>query len=244
MLSVISLPVFAAGINLNGDFSDWYDKPELYDEEGDEQPFKDLIRVKWFPDPSSSNLYLYCERVAGEDKKDNKGQDYDPYDDRYDPNYNESVDDDEIYNDVFKNFLNGNRRFKYWFLTADFSSDRGSRKAYILYHPPSRRVFVLLFDNGLHYLWSANGKWGDNKDSAKRIEFYVPLRELVSSVEGGYEVDLYFECGNDTVPDTGVITISTISTFPRFTAGAAAILAVTGFAALKLRKTKLAERVG
>lgn len=249
------LAVFASDIKLDGNFDDWNDKPELSDLQGDEDPEYDVIAVKWFPDMEENKLFLCLERFGSGDKKDDrdkgkdkdkgKNQDEDQDEEDFEEgsvNLNDLFNDvNDIIDDIIKGVFNNNRRFRYWFLSADFSSELGNRKAYILYHPPSRRVFVLLFDISNLYIWSANGKWGENKKTARRIEFYVPLSALVSSTTGGYQVDLSFASGGDRIPDSGTIKISTISTFPWPAAAAAVLLSASGFAALMPRRRKKAE---
>jgi hypothetical protein len=237
------LTAYASGISLNGDFNDWSDKPLVTDPMDDEQPFRDLIEARWFPDMEEGNLYLYCERVIGEDKKNENGEDEDGwYDEEYE---NGGVVYDDIYEYVFGNVLNGNRRFNYWLLTAEFSSDLGIgiRRAFICYHPPSRKVHVKLYDENMNYLWSANGRWGEDKNSARRIEFYVPFDQLVGSVESGYQLSLSYTCGTDRLPDNGDIIISTISTFPVGTSVVLALLVIAGLIWVMMKKRQLAKGV-
>lgn len=165
----------ASEISLNGNFDDWSGKPQLNDAPGDEAAFNDFSQVKWFPDNSEGKLFLYCERLAGSEKKGNK--------------------DD-------------------WNVTVNFTTEMGNRRAYVLYHPSSRIVSVTLLDADGHFIWSAEGKWGEDKGSAKRIEFYVPLSYLVNSMKSGYQFNMLFTSGNDRVPDNGAVTVSSVSTFP------------------------------
>ena len=260
MLAIIAvlfnpLQVFAAVISLDGSFNDWSDMPQLYDPSGDETDSYDIIMVKWYPDLSSSNLYLYVERTGTKDKsnnsKDNDAKDNNSNvensednnvkenDDRYDDNYNPNTTEDaEVYNDAVKNLFDLSFNFKFWYLSANFGSELGDRHAYVLYHPPSRRVIVMLFDEKYRYLWSANGKWGDDKDNAKKIEFFIPLSYLTISAQHGYKVDFSYTSRNDRVPDNGVITIATISSFPLISAVIVTLMALLGYMLFSKSKGK------
>jgi len=238
-----SFPVYASGIGLDGDFEDWDDKPELNDPMGDEIPSKDIVLVKWHPDAGEGNVYFYCERSARSDKKDKKNEEKELEDEYgiYDENFDENEHgDNDIYNDVRNNYLNNNMRFAYWVFYVNFLSELGKRQARVFYHPPSRRVVVLLFGAQNELLWSAHGKWGDKKNIARRVEFYVPVSYLAVSIQSGFSVDLFYLSGRDRAPDSGFITISTISTFPYATVMVLSILTITGayFAKRKTAKGK------
>lgn len=185
LLLLILLPghAFAAsGITLDGQFSDWTDKPGLQDTRSNVPAQQDMVSVKWLPDSSDENFYMYCERLDGMNENKNN------------PN---AVD---------------------WDFEVNFSSDQGTRTAFVSYHPESRFVDVSLKDARGDSLWSSKGKWGDDKYSARRVEFSIPLSFLASSPSSGYQFDMSFNSSYDRVPDTGSITISTASTFPYFSA--------------------------
>lgn len=58
-------PVSAAsGITLDGNYSDWSDKPYLNDTVGDEYSYNDIVTVRWYPDNTAKRLYFYLERKA------------------------------------------------------------------------------------------------------------------------------------------------------------------------------------
>ncbi|HHV98670.1 MAG TPA: hypothetical protein GXX36_03710 [Clostridiaceae bacterium] len=227
-----TISAYAKGITLDGQFNDWSDKPGLTDPQGDEEPPEDILSVKWFPDVESGNLYLYVERLELGDKKNDKDKDKDGNDDD-----DEYIDENEIYNDIINNLLpGGNPRFEYWVLDARFSSEKGDRLAVIVYHPPSRKVSVHLYDEDGDYLWSVTGKWGEDKKEGKRIEFYIPFSQLVGSIQSGYFIKLFLRCENDRVPDSGEIIISTVSTFPVLTVTILGMFVVSGLIIFGLKR--------
>lgn len=190
----------ADNITLDGEFDDWNDKPYIEDHSEDEDIEKDIVMVRWFSDFNDMNLYLYCERLAG---------------------YNE-------------NDINGNRKNPHaedWELKVKVNvrGDGGRRRADVSYHPESRRVRINLFDGSGNYLWSAHGKWGDDKYTGERIEFFIPLYYLVESAPGGYEFDIIFVSSSDRTPDSGAVTVSTISSFPKYTAVILVLLVLGGY---------------
>lgn len=236
-VAVLLLPitVLAGSVATDGKFQDWSDKPSLEDTQGDESSYRDIVMVKWFPDPAGEDLFIYCERLVEPDSKEGKSKSKD--DDRFDENYDEkTVSDNEIYEDIRKNFFNNRCRFKYWVVNLSFKGAGRGENAWVFYHPPSRKVFVMLFDKKGSFLWSAGGKWGDDRNTARRIEFYIPLSYIAGSTAGGYQVDMRISSGNDRVPGAGYITISTISTLtPALTA--ALLLLPAGGLVLGLVKT-------
>ncbi|MCX7922675.1 MAG: hypothetical protein N3B21_11800 [Clostridia bacterium] len=168
----------AKDINLDGDFTDWQDKPNL--SRSGNNNIDSVVEVRWHPDISSGSLYLYCEReVEPDDQRGKKFEDWD-----------------------FEGYL---------------SSELGERRVRVSYHPPSRFVDVDLLDEAGALIWSAKGKWGDNKYVEQALEFEIPLQKLVSSTSAGYQIDLHFGEGQDRFPADGGITIATISTFPIYT---------------------------
>lgn len=54
----------ATGIMLDGSFTDWINMPSLADPAKDEVARNDIVTVKWYPDNTSGNLYLYAMRLA------------------------------------------------------------------------------------------------------------------------------------------------------------------------------------
>ncbi len=241
-----TISAYAERITLDGQFNDWADKPGLADPQGDEEPSEDILSVKWYPDVESGKLYLYCERLELGDKKDDKDKNNgkgDSEDMEDDDKGDEYIDENEIYNDIMNNLPGGNPRFKYWVLNAYFSSETGDKTALIVYHPPSRKVAVQLYDEKGDYLWSVTGKWGEDKKEGKRIEFYVPFSQLVSSVERGILIKLAIQCKHDRVPDSGEIIISTISTFPALTVSLLALFVISGLAIFCLKGIRLRERI-
>ena len=235
-----SFPAYASGIVLDGDFGDWDNKPELDDPLGDEIPSKDIILVKWHLDAGEKNVYFYCERSAGSDKKDEKNKSSDMEYGIFDENFDENnFSGSEIYNDIRNNYINGNMRFAYWVFTLDFSSELGKRRAYVFYHPASRMVAVLLLNEWKELIWSAYGKWGDKKNIARRAEFYVPVSYLAVSIQSGFNIDLFYLSGRDRAPDSGYITISTISTFPYATVMVLSTLTIAGAYFIKRKTAKV-----
>jgi exosortase family protein XrtG len=101
-----------------------------------------------------------------------------------------------------------------WNFQVGFSGDCGKNIAFVSYHPESRQVEVKLVDAFNRYLWSAKGKWGDDKYTANKVEFYIPLEFLAGSPASGYQFDMSFLSIPDRMPDCGFIKISTASTFP------------------------------
>lgn len=126
-------------------------------------------------------------------------------------------------------------QFEDWNLNLFLSGDRGERKATIDFHPPSQYVDVTLYDENGEYLWSEKGKWGDDKDFGTRIEFGIPFEYIVSSITSGYQVSAYFESQNDRLPNDGIISISTISTFPAQTMFAVVIVCLSLFVIFRKR---------
>jgi hypothetical protein len=76
ILLLLPMQVFAASITLDGQFSDWTDKPQIMDLQGDEKPEGDIISSGWYPDTSDSNLYIYCKRLSGLDQNKKKPVDW------------------------------------------------------------------------------------------------------------------------------------------------------------------------
>ncbi|MDP4092063.1 MAG: hypothetical protein Q8920_01730 [Bacillota bacterium] len=214
----VPIPVMAAsGITLDGNFSDWADKPSLSDPKGDESSFMDMVNMKWYPDSSAGNLYLYCERQqgSGNNTKGNSKE--------------KDLKYDDLYKDIIGNFNSNSYKYTYWLFSANFKTDSGNRTAYVFYHPYTRWVIVLLLNEKGQYLWSTGGLWGDDENTANRVGFYIPLSQLASSTKSGYQVELYYQSGRDRAPDSGYITISTISTFPVFTASVSVLIVLSGF---------------
>ena len=105
------------------------------------------------------------------------------------------------------------KSFEDWVLNLYIEGELGQRRITVDFHPPSSFVDITLYDNKGNYLWSEKGKWGDDKEPGTRIEFMVPFEDIVSSITSGYQLSAYFVSGTDRVPDNGIISISTISTF-------------------------------
>ena len=101
-----------------------------------------------------------------------------------------------------------------WSFSVYLTGDLGARRADIVYKRASSSVNVQLYDSRNTRIWNASGKWGDSKNVGTKVEFYIPLSEIVSTTQGGYQVDTYFLSGTDRVPNQGVITISSVSTAP------------------------------
>lgn len=183
------------GITLDGAFADWTDKPYLSDRTRDESAENDLVTVRWYPDRTNGNLYLYAERLGA-----NKHQD--------------------------------------WTFTVSLRGDKGSITLVVDYKVTSGQVNVRAYDLSFRQLWAAKGKWGDEKESGKRVEFYVPLTYLTDTTVGGYEIKMAVYSGIDRVPDHGFILISTASTFPLITAAILAILVFAYGVIMLKRKTQ------
>ncbi len=166
-------------ITVDGLFDDWSDMPGVTDRQGDAAPDHDIVRAKWYPDMSSSRMYMFCERLDGLTGKNNKPVDWD------------------------------------FFVYFDNASEKVS--AHIHYHPESEQVDVNLYDESGNMIWRSKGKWGEDKYSADKVEFYVPISYIAGGVESGFQTDFHLESGLDRVPDNGYITISTAGTFPWFT---------------------------
>lgn len=79
VIGMPSVQGIASGIDLEGQFVDWQDKPYLVDNIKDPAGYQDIVKVGWFPDPKSESLYLYSERRSGsnEDGKGRKFEDWD-----------------------------------------------------------------------------------------------------------------------------------------------------------------------
>jgi hypothetical protein len=101
-----------------------------------------------------------------------------------------------------------------WSFSVYLTGDLGDKRADVSYKRASSSVTVQLYDPNNRRIWSASGKWGDSKNIGTKVEFYIPLSEVVSTTAGGYQIDTYFESQTDFAPDTGVITISSVSTAP------------------------------
>jgi hypothetical protein len=128
-------------------------------------------------------------------------------------------------------------KFEDWKLSVFLTGDLGVKRADITYYPSSRFVEVTLYDSYNRYLWSEKGKWGDDKDPGTRIEFMVPFQYIVSSIKSGYQISAYFQSGNDRSPDDGIISISTVSTFPVQTMFGVFIVCLVLFLLYKKRKS-------
>jgi hypothetical protein len=195
---------YASGIETDGAFEDWADKPGQADSSAGAIPTEDIVMFKWYPDTNSGNLYLYLEREWG-------------FTD-YDPKNPQAVD---------------------WDFTMSIDCDDGVKTAYVHYHPESTQVDVVLRDENDSFLWRGKGKWGEGKDSARRLEFFLPVSYLAGGLPGGYQFDIRIESGDDKTPDTGSITISTISTYPVLSAVILALAAAAGFLYFSRRKGQL-----
>lgn len=134
---------------------------------------------------------------------------------------------------------NKSNQYEDWELNVFLSGDKDQRKATIDFHPPSQFVQVTLYDSKGKYLWSEKGKWGDGKDPGTRIEFEIPLGYIVSSITSGYQVSSYFTSGSDRAPDEGIISISTISTFPLQTMFGVGIVCLVLFVIFRKRMLRM-----
>lgn len=85
----------------------------------------------------------------------------------------------------------------------------------------NRMVSISLLNGSGRQIWAGKGKWTDAW--GKRVECGIPLSRILTSTEGGYEIELHISSGEDSVPDEGAIIISSISTY-----GAVNLLAVCG----------------
>jgi len=124
---------------------------------------------------------------------------------------------------------------KQWSVNIFFHTDLGERKAVVTYQPSSMQVEVDFYDEQDKRLWKSKGKWGDVRDSRAAFEFAIPSEEIVGSFITGYDFDFYVESSSDRVPDNGVITVSTVSTFPVMAGGAALAFGMVGLV-MYLRK--------
>lgn len=200
-LFVIQTRAFANGIDLDGQFNDWEDKPSL--ESSGQYSGEAAIRlVKWFPDLSTGMVYFYAERFSATE---------------------EGVP------------------FTDWDFDLYLKGDLGVKKLHIHYHPPSKFVDVDLTDEIGRWLWGEKGKWGEWRDSGKAIEFRVPFEYIVGNTHAGYQIEAYFETGDNRLPESGMILISTISTYPYVTTGLMFGLAAFGFYAVRKKRTSCAE---
>lgn len=105
-----------------------------------------------------------------------------------------------------------------WNFKVNFDAGGNKSTAFVDYHPESRQVAVRLVDGNGELIWRGKGKWGEDKYSANRVEFYVPLSYIVGSIQTGYQFDMNISSASDRALDTGSITVSTASTFPWMTA--------------------------
>ena len=105
-----------------------------------------------------------------------------------------------------------------WNFQVNFIAGGNQSIAFVDYHPESKQVTVKLKDEDNKLIWSGKGKWGEDKYTANRVEFYVPLSYITGNIQTGYQFDMSFSSESDRAPDSGFITVSTASTFPWLTA--------------------------
>lgn len=103
-----------------------------------------------------------------------------------------------------------------WSFTTYLSGDLGAFQENVSYKRVNGTVSLRLYNSSNTQVWSASGKWGDIKTPGTKLEFYVPLSYIVSTTNGGYQINASFKSSNDNVPDQGSITISSVSTGPVF----------------------------
>lgn len=80
-------------------------------------------------------------------------------------------------------------------------------------NPNNGKVWVGLYDGSNVLLWSGTGNWCDRSN----VEFYIPLVGIIDTGGAGYSMDIYAFTYSDRAPNSGTITLSTISTYPFFT---------------------------
>jgi hypothetical protein len=101
-----------------------------------------------------------------------------------------------------------------WNYSVYLAGDLGERRADINYKRSNTTITVNLYNAYNTRLWYTSGRWGDFKNPGTKTEFYIPLSQLVSTPEAGYELAATFQSRNDIIPDDGAITISSVSTGP------------------------------
>jgi hypothetical protein len=87
----------------------------------------------------------------------------------------------------------------------------------VSYKRVNQNVNVTLYDSNRTRVWSGSGRWGETRTPGRRVEFKIPLTYIVSNIVSGYQIDMYFRSGKDRVPDSDVIRISSVSTYPVYT---------------------------
>lgn len=130
------------------------------------------------------------------------------------------------------------KKFMDWDFEILFSVNGQTVIGKVKYHPPSEQVDIRLEEEDGSYIWSAKGKWGEDKYAGRRVEFFVPVSVLTGSTTGGYEIKMFVNSGKDRIPDRNEIIISTVSTYAVWNMAAIAVIlsAITAFVALKRRR--------
>ncbi|MBC7765570.1 MAG: hypothetical protein H7Y41_03710 [Hyphomonadaceae bacterium] len=101
-----------------------------------------------------------------------------------------------------------------WQFEVQFKSDLGDRKAIVNNDSATGLTTVKLYDSSGSVVYSTSGNWQDSGKDPKQVEFSLPYEYLVGNMQWGYEMKMRFQSGTDYCPDSGFVTVSTISTYP------------------------------
>ncbi len=120
-------------------------------------------------------------------------------------------DDQRLY--IYFERFGGARYTRTWYPYMDIVIGESIYRVDLKINPRNKRVKVWLYDDFGSLLNYSTGKWGDLYEA----EFFLPLDILIDAGRSGYSMDLHVYSSSDVAPDSGVITISTISTYSTLT---------------------------
>lgn len=180
----------AASIRLDGDFTDWVDKP-LYDsQDNDKDKVDGFKQLKWHLSKEDDKLYIMAAI-----KK---------------PNKNSKGKITTVIETDFGTFQ----------AVTDYDMKEVSSVTSSVYGKPpnagsASRVSVMTSVNTKGQSWKDGGDWGSMMpDGSVYIEYGVPVRQMTEGMKWGYLIKFRLLNASGDAPKNSWITVSTASTFP------------------------------
>lgn len=197
--------VYAASIRLDGDFTDWLDKPFYDSEDNNEVESDGFKQLKWHLSQEEDKLYIMV--AIKKPKRNGKGKittvletDFGKF---------QAVTDYEV-EDI--------RSVSSEVYEGDFYGESVSSSVYgmaNLYSSSVRSVNVLTTVNNKNQNWREGGNWGSiMPDGSIYIEYGIPVKQMIEGMDWGYLIKFRLLNASGDAPKNSWITVSSAGTFP------------------------------
>lgn len=208
LLILVALAVFppetgyAESIRLDGDFTDWVDKPAYASEENEGDRVDGFRQMKWYLSREDDRLYIMT--TLKNPQNGVKGS---------------------IITEMETDF----GTFQ---AVTDYAAEEVSTVAASVYAPGSgtvagNRVSVLTTVGSGAQDWKEGGYWGSVlPDGSIHIEYAVPVNQMTGGMEWGYMIKFRLLNSTEGIPESSWITVSSASTFPFVGVGLCVVVGV------------------